>query len=204
MSSVAEQPVTAQAPASAEQPAVILGAYDTVDAVMDAARRFRDAGYKRWDVYSPFPIHGIDRAMGNKPTILPWIVLVGGLTGMGLGLFLCIYTMATEFESFFLPGSQRIWGYPYLISGKPFNSLPAWIPVVFELTILFAAFGAVFGMFILNKLPLLYNPLFKSVKFKRVTDDRFYIGVDARDAKFGEAEALLKETGASDLETVYD
>ncbi len=200
MSQLAE-PTPIEAP-PAEEPAVIIGEYDTVDGVMDAARRFRDAGYTKWDVHAPFPIHGIDRAMGIRPTALPWITLVCGLVGMTAGLVLTIYTMATEFATPWLPFSQALWGYPFIISGKPYNSLPAWIPVVFELTIMFAAYSTVFGMFILNKLPMLYNPLFKSDNFRRATSDRFFIAVDVRDPQFGQAEPLLRETGALSVETL--
>ena len=189
-------------PPSVEQPAVIIGEYDHVDAIMDAARKFRDAGYRKWDVHTPFPIHGIDRAMGIKPTILPWITLVCGLAGMATGLTLTIYTMSTAFATPFFPGSEPLWGYPFLISGKPFNSLPAWIPVVFELTIMFAAYSTVFSVFLLSKLPMLYNPLFKSDAFRRATADRFFIAVDARDAQFDQAQALLHETGALSVETL--
>jgi hypothetical protein len=182
----------------------VLGAFATVDALVKAARVFRDAGYKRWDVYSPFPIHGIDRAMGTRPTKLPWVVLIAGLTGMTTGILLTIFTMATEFGIPFIPGAGDLIGFPYLISGKPLNSLPAWIPVIFELTILFSVFGAVFGMFLMNRLPLLYNPLFKSEMFRRATNDRFFIGVDARDKTFDleKTQALLQEQGALRVEVL--
>src|ERR1700688_3764246 len=107
----------------------------------------RAAGYKVWAVPSPFPIHGIDAVIGIRPTILPWLVLGGGLTGLLSGLGLQWFTNAFD--------------YPFLISGKPIFSLPANIPVIFELTVLFSALTAVFGMLGLNRLPMLYNPLFK-------------------------------------------
>src|SRR5437667_3776666 len=144
---------TAEAEHAAETPVLAghFAEFDNVDAVMSAAEKVRDAGYRRWDVHSPFPIHGIDDAMNIRPTILPWLVLGGGLFGLGGGLLMQWYMMAYD--------------YKYMISGKPYFSLPAFIPVIFECTILAAALTAVFGMLLLNKLPLLYNPLFKSGRF---------------------------------------
>jgi hypothetical protein len=170
----------------------LLAEYDSVDDVVAAARAVRRAGFLRWDVHSPFPIHGIDFAMGIKPTILPWLVLAGGLTGLVGGLALQWYTNSHD--------------YRFFISGKPVFSLPAFIPVTFELTILLAALTAVFGMLILNRLPRLYNPLFKHERFRRVTNDRFFIYIDAKDRKFNEAETarLLVEAGAVAVERVED
>ncbi len=150
----------------------VVGYYSDVDSVMGAARRIRDAGYKKWDTYTPFPIHGIDEAMGTKPTILPWIVLGMGLTGLCVGLLLQWYTNAHD--------------YVFLISGKPDWSLPANIPVTFEVVILFSAYTSFFGMLALNKLPHLSNPLHQLERFKRVTDDRFAICVEAKDANYDE------------------
>jgi hypothetical protein len=148
----------------------ILAEFDSVDAILAAAEKVRDAGYKRWDVHAPFPVHGIDDAMGIKPTILPWLVLGGGITGCIGGLALAWYTNAFE--------------YPFLISGKPQFSLPANIPVVFETTVLLSAFGAVFGMLGLNRLPWHYNPLFRKKGFSRVTNDRFVVVIEATDPLF--------------------
>lgn len=160
----------------------LIAEFDDVTNVMLAARQVRDAGYKRWDVHSPFPIHGIDPAIGIKPTILPWIVLICGLTGMTAGLFLTLWTMSGTFDIPSPFGPEQ--PYRFMISGKPFESLPAFIPVVFELTILLAAFGAVFGLFILNRLPMLSHPLLSHPSFRRVTNDRFFIAIESRDEKF--------------------
>jgi hypothetical protein len=146
--------------------------FDTVDAVLEAARKCRDAGFSRWDVHTPFPIHGMDEAMAIKPTILPWMVLGMGLTGLTGGLIMQWWMNAVD--------------YPFIISGKPYWSLPANIPVIFECTVLFSAFTSVFGMFLLNKLPCLYNPLLKSERFRRATDDRFFVVIDSTDPKFDE------------------
>jgi hypothetical protein len=170
----------------------LLAEFTTVDAVTHAAAQVRAAGFTRWDVHSPFPIHGIDRVMGTRPTILPWIVLGGGLSGLIGGIWLQWFCNA--------------YSYPILISGKPFWSLPANIPIAFECTVLVSAITAVFGMFALNRLPMLYNPLFKSERFRRVTDDRFFIVVDASDRRFDEADTtrLLNDAGAIAVERVED
>ncbi len=170
----------------------LLAEFKDVDSVVTAARAVRDAGFTRWDVHSPFPIHGIDRAMGIRPTILPCLVLGGGIVGLISGLALQWYTNAFD--------------YPFLVSGKPLLSVPAWIPVVFETTVLFAALTAVFGMLGLNRLPMLYNPLFKNAVFRRVTSDRFFIVIYADDPKFDAvaAQSLLQSLGALSVERVED
>jgi hypothetical protein len=161
----------------------LIGEFDNVDDIINAANAVREAGYTKIDAHTPFPVHGIDDALGIKPTILPWIVLVMGLTGMTTGLLLTTYTMMDWLP---LPGfvPENFEGYTYLISGKPYNSLAGFIPVIFELTIMFSAYTAVFAMFLLNKLPLMSNPLLKSRRFRRATDDRFFIAIEAKDAQF--------------------
>jgi Alternative complex III, ActD subunit len=170
----------------------LLAEFEDVDSVMHAARHLRDAGYSRWDVHSPCPIHGMDEAMGIRPTILPWLVLAAGVTGLVGGVLLQWYCNAFD--------------YPFLVSGKPLVSLPAWIPVTFELTILCSALTAVFGMLLLNRLPHLYNPLFKSRRFRRVTSDRFFIVIDSDDPMFDreQTEQALRQFGATAFEWVED
>jgi hypothetical protein len=186
----------------------IIAEFETVNDIMHAAKKTRDEGFKHWDVHSPFPIHGIDEAIGIRPTILPWIVLACGLTGTTVGILLVLGTMATD--SIDLPGlpgaAAPIRGYKFLISGKPFNSFPAFIPVIFETTILLSAFGAVFGMLIMNRLPKLSNPLLKSVNFRRSTADRFFIEVQARDRRFDKDKTteFLKGLGAVSVELIED
>ena len=174
------------------QVAAIIAQYPDVDSVVAAARQVKAAGYQRWDVHSPFPIHGIDAVMGIRPTVLPWLALVGGIVGCAAGLGLAYFTNAVD--------------YKFLISGKPNFSLPANIPVVFETTVLLAAFAVVFGMLGLNKLPMLYNPLFRSQRFRRVTADRFFVVIEADDPDFDVAKirALLEQTDPEAIEEVYD
>ncbi len=167
-----------------------LVAFDNVDQLLAGAETVRDAGYIEWDTHTPFVVHGLDAAMGVRPTILPYIVFLGGLTGTICGILLQWYTNAFD--------------YPFLISGKPIFSLPANIPVAFETTILFAAISALVGMLALNKLPQLYHPLHSSRMFKKATDDQFMISVQARDPLFDRAKTrqLLESLGGSEVEEV--
>lgn len=168
----------------------LFGEYHDVTTVLEAARTLRREGLRRIDIHSPFPIHGVEKAIGVRPTILPWIVLGAGLTGALTGFLLAWWTNAVD--------------YPFLISGKPIFSLPANIPVIFETTVLFSAFAAVFGMIFLNGLPRLHNPLLRHGSFLRATDDRFFLVIEARDPRFDPAAAtrLLHETGALAVEEV--
>jgi hypothetical protein len=153
-----------------------------------ACERVRDAGFTRWDAHSPFPVHGLNRAMGLRRSLLPWIVLVMGLTGATLGFVLqwWVHTSA----------------YPLVISGKPFFTWPAFIPVTFEVAVLFGALGAVFGMLGLNRLPMHNHPLFQSKVFERASDDAFFISIESWDPRFDPSATgtLLKSFGARSVE----
>jgi hypothetical protein len=179
----------------------VLAEFADEHSLLAAAARVRDAGYRRWDAFTPYPVHGLDDAMGVRGTRLPWLVLVCGLTGMTVGILLCWWTNATSFN---VPSALR--GYPLLVSGKPLFSLPANIPVIFELTILFSAFAAVFGMLGRNGLPRLYHPLFRTTRFRRASRDRFFIAIEADDAAFDPAGTieLLRDGGAVGIEQVRD
>jgi hypothetical protein len=168
----------------------VLAQFETTAAVYHACEKVRDKGFMFWDAHTPFPVHGLDKAMGLKPSKLPWIVLVMALTG-GTGAFAMQWWM------------QAV-DYPLVISGKPFGSWPAFVPVTFELTVLLGAFGAVFGMFFLNRLPQLYHSLFASERFARVTDDKFFISIESSDPKFDPVATpkFLQELGASHVEIV--
>ncbi|MGD0767682.1 MAG: DUF3341 domain-containing protein [Tepidisphaeraceae bacterium] len=170
----------------------LLGEFADVSAVVSAAQKTRAAGYKVWDVHSPFPIHGIDAVIGIRPTVLPWLVLCGGLTGLATGLALQWFCNAFDYQ--------------IIVSGKPMFSLPANVPIIFECTVLFSALTTVFGMLGLNRLPLLYNPMFKSARFRRVTDDKFFIWIDESDSQFDEkgTEEFLKSVGATVVERIED
>ena len=168
----------------------LLAQFATPGDLYAACERVRDAGFTRWDAHTPFPVHGLEGAMGLKRSPLPWIVMVMGLTGLATGILLqwWVHTRA----------------YPLVISGKPFFAWPAFIPVTFELGILFAALGAVFGMFALNRLPMHHHPLFKSKVFERVADDAFFISIESWDPKFDATatRSLLESVGARHIELV--
>ncbi|MAP07736.1 MAG: hypothetical protein CMM00_02525, partial [Rhodopirellula sp.] len=177
----------------------VVAEFTDVDSLLAACRRVRDAGYTKADAFTPFPVHGIDTALGIKPTVLPWISLAAGLTGTTIALLMQI---SLNGQTDLFEGIQ----YPYIISGKPFISLPAFIPVTFELTILLASFGTFFGMWALNGLPRFSNPMFTSPRFDRVTDDTFFLFLDAKDSRFDEAgaKALLGELGGEYVEPVLE
>ncbi|MAE62155.1 MAG: hypothetical protein CMJ49_12470 [Planctomycetaceae bacterium] len=179
----------------------LLAEFSSVDALLPAATKVREAGYRRWDCLTPFPVHKLDAAMGVRATILPWIVLIVGLSGMFAGIFLCWWTNATSFD---LPFAIR--GYAYHISGKPFFSLPANIPVIFEVTVLASALAAVIGMVLMNGLPRLNHPLLTIQRTRRLTQDRFFIAIEADDPNFDRqaTEALLQEAGADAVEEVTE
>ncbi|MCY3005603.1 MAG: DUF3341 domain-containing protein [Planctomycetota bacterium] len=160
--------------------------------LLHAAEKVRDAGYTKTDAFTPFPVHGIDHALGIKPTILPFIVLCAGLTGLCTALLMQWWMNGVD--------------YKYIISGKPFGITPASIPVSFELTILFSAFTSVLGMLALNGLPKFSNPVFTSAKFDRATNDRFFLYVDATDKYYNRESVreLLSSVDANSLDEVME
>ncbi len=182
----------------------LVAEFDTPGDAMAAAEKVRSEGYKWWDVCTPFPVHGMDQAMGIKPTILPVVIFFGGATGTLAALILQTFTNSTGLK-LWLP-FQWVTGYPFLISGKPLFSLPAFIPVIFELTVLFSALTAVFGMFMMNGLPRLFHPLFQSTRFTRVTNDKFFVVIEARDPRFlrGKTEAFLKSLNPTAVEAIEE
>ena len=149
----------------------VLAEFATPGELYRACERVRDAGYTRWDAHTPFPVHGLDRAMGLKRSFLPWIVLGMGLAGAAAGFALQAWVHSLE--------------YPLVISGKPFFSWPAYVPITFEMGVLFGALGAVFGMLALNHFPMHYHPLFHSERFERVTDDSFFVSIASSSKKGG-------------------
>jgi hypothetical protein len=179
----------------------LMAEFDSPAQIVAAAEKVRDAGYRWWDCHTPFPVHGLDKAMGIKATILPVLVFFGGLTGTIAALVLQIFTNATSFDLWAI-----VWvrGYDYFISGKPLLSLPAFIPVTFELTVLLASLGAVGWLLLLNGLPRFYHPVFKSVKFARASDDRFFLVIEARDPKFSRprTEELLQSMKPLSIEAL--
>jgi mono/diheme cytochrome c family protein len=183
------EPKTSQAKAPLHG---ILAEYESPWQLVEASKKVRDAGFSRWDTYAPFPIHGIDPAMGIKMTRLPWIVLCAGLTGLCGAILLQWWTNAYD--------------YPWITSGKPFWSIPANVPIMFEGTVLFSAITTLVSMLMLNGLPAPSHPLDLKERFARSTDDRFFLLIQASDPKFDEkrTRALLDSTNASLVDDVLE
>ncbi len=193
-----------QAASSAPRPVYgLIAEFEKPGDLMHAAEKVRDAGFTWWDCCTPFPVHGLDKAMGVKRTILPVLVFFAGASGTAAAFALQTFTNSFSFSTWAV---VKVTGYPYLISGKPMMSLPAFIPVMFELTILFSALSCVGLMFLFNGLPRLYHPLLQNNRFRRATNDRFFVVIEARDPKFlrGKTEAFLRTLGATAVEAVED
>ena len=177
-----------------DAPVLLLAEFDTPGECLHAAEALRDAGYKDFDTHSPFPIHGMDAAMGLGDSKLGWIVFPCGLAGATLAFAMIQWMNNID--------------YPIIIGGKPASiaSLPSMIPVMFELTVLFSAFAAVFGMLALNKLPRHHHPVFNSERFAGFSNDKFFVSVEATDPKWNvdKTKALLEGAHAKHVELVYD
>ena len=160
--------------------------------LLEAAQKVHGKGYRKFETWSPFPIHGMDDAMDLPGSRVPWITLGGGLTGLSVGLLLQWWSGAVE--------------YPLVIGGKPFFAWQFAVPVTFELSILLSAFGTVFGMFALNLMPRPYHPLDKVPAFKRVTDDKFFLSIEVRDPLFDmeATQKLLDELGGTGITVVEE
>lgn len=174
------------------RPYALLAEFETAADVIHAATKVRDAGYRRWDVHTPFPIHGMDDAMGLKNSKVGWFTFIGGVTGFTVGMLMIWF--------------MNKWDYPIVVGGKPLFSPLFAFPVSYELTILLASFGSLFGMLFLNRLPRLYNPILKSRNFARVTHDRFYIVIECDDPRYSSTETrqLLESSGSKLIEVVED
>jgi hypothetical protein len=169
------------------QPNSLIATFETTADLMRAAETVRDAGYKHWDCITPFPVHGLDKAMGVARSRVPRFSLAGGITG-------------------FCTGMSMIWfmnrfDYPLVVGGKPFFSPMFAFPVSYELTILFTAFATIGGMLFLNRLPMHYHPVLKYDQIHRGLDDRFFIVIESRDPKFNleATRALLEKAGGADI-----
>ena len=180
-----------------------LAEYETPGELMHAAEVVRDAGFEKWDCMTPFPVHGLDNAMGLKKTILPWVVLGGGLTGLTIAILLQWYVNSPYTQSSAL---YVLSGYPLNISGKPYWSVPPNVPVYFELTVLLSALTTFFSVWGLNRLPRFHHPVFNVARFRRVTDDKFFLMIEATDLKFDMKKSLvlLEGTQPTAIEEIRD
>lgn len=168
----------------------LLAEFDDPHALLRAAESARDAGYEKMDAYSPFPIHGLSEAVGFHRSRLSTIVLCGGIFGALGGFFMQWFAWTIH--------------WPLNIGGKPPNSWPAFIPITFELTVLFAAFSAVFGMIALNGLPQLYHPVFNIDRFERASRDGFFLCIESDDPRFdtGQTRAFLEGLNSMEVNDV--
>ena len=148
----------------------LLAEFDSPAALVAAAEKTRAAGYRRLDAYTPFPIEELAHALGHHRSLVPYLVLAGGISGALGGFGLCYWA--------------SVIAYPLNIGGRPFNSWPSFLPVTFECTILLASFAAVFGMFALNGLPRPHHPVFNVDRFRHASRDRYYLCIEAEDPRF--------------------
>lgn len=181
---------TAEAAENARPVAGVLAEFAGPKELVRGANIVRVEGFTKTDAFSPFPIHGIDPSLGVRPTRMPWFVLAVGICG-GFGALLMQWWMNAV-------------DYPFLISGKPIFSLPANIPVVFEVIVLTSAFATFFGMLALNRLPRHSNPLLEVERFRRVTNDRFFLYVSAEDPRFNDQDVveMFRKAGAIWIDVV--
>jgi hypothetical protein len=152
----------------------LMAEFENPTDLVAAARKAYEAGYRKMDAYTPFPIEELNEALGLGQTWVPLIVLIGGLVGACGGYFLQYYISAID--------------YPLNIGGRPLHSWPAFIPVTFEMTVLVAGLSAVLGMLALNGLPMPYHPVFNVPRFALATRDRFFLCIEAIDPKFDRDE----------------
>lgn len=175
---------------SNDQPFAILGNFTDVNVLFHAAEKTRDAGYQDFDIYTPYPVHGLDKAMGVKRTILPHISFWGGITGLASSVLLMWWTGAVD--------------YKLSIGGKPFFAVQFGMPVMFELTILLTALATFFALWGLCKLPRWYNELQHDEGFRRACDDQFVVAIFSTDRRFSteNTRKFLSEIGADDVRSV--
>src|ERR1700743_1608706 len=155
---------------------------------MHAPEKVRDAGFRKWEVFAPYPVHGMDKAMGLKNSPVGWFSFIGGCTGYTTGMLIIWYMNAVS--------------YPIVIGGKPMFSPFSAFPPSYELTILFGSFGALLGMLFLNRLPRLHHPLLKNRRFALATHDRYFVVIEANDPKYRQSETqrLLESLGSRHIE----
>lgn len=170
----------------------VMAEFETAEQLLAAARRTREAGYRRWDAYAPFPIDGLAEAIGFRTNAIPLIGLVGGCTGAVTG--------------FLMQVAVHVWALPINVGGRPLFSWPSFIPVTFELAVLFAALSMLAGVFILNGHPQPYHPVFNVGAFARASCDRFFLSIQVSDALFDHAATtrFLRSLGAREVSDVAE
>src|SRR5215468_2983376 len=174
------------------KPYGMIAEFMTAASVLHAAEKVRDAGFRQWDVFTPFPVHGMDRAMGLRNSKVGWFAFLGGCTGYTCGMLMIWFMNAIN--------------YPIVVGGKPMFSPFSAFPPSYELTILFGAFGSLGGMLFLNRLPRLHHPLLKHKRFALASHDKFFVVIETNDPKYSEVETrkLLADAGSKHIEMVED
>jgi Protein of unknown function (DUF3341) len=170
----------------------LMAEFDTTTEVVNAAEKVRLAGYTKTDAFSPFPIHEMDEALGIKRSILPYLVFGGGLLGLFSGIGMQVF--------------MSWYDYPIMVGGRPFLSWTAFIPPSYELTILFAAFAAVFGMLALNGLPQPYHPVFNVPRFALASREKFFLLIESQDEKFDydETKSFMESLNPQEVHDVQE
>ncbi|MEY2466006.1 MAG: hypothetical protein QOD03_527 [Verrucomicrobiota bacterium] len=170
----------------------VIAEFTTTAGIMHAAEKVRDAGFTKWDVFTPFPVHGMDKAMGLKNSKVGWFAFLGGVTGYTTGMLMIWWMNAVN--------------YAIVVGGKPMFSPFSAFPPSYELTILFGAFGSLGGMLFLNRLPRLHHPLLKHRRFSQVTHDKYFLVIETADPKYSEQNtvAMLKAAGSNHIEAVEE
>lgn len=169
----------------------ILAEFETPAAILNAAKVIRGHGFRRWDVFTPFPVHGMNRAMGLDSSKVGWFAFFGAAAGFLLGMLGVWWMNAVD--------------YPIIVGGKPMFSMWAAFPVAFELSILFGTIATVLGMLFLSRLPHLHHPLLKNRRFALASRDRFYLVIEADDPKYSnETRQILEQTGSRHIERVME
>ncbi len=170
----------------------VVGVFETSGDILHAAEKVRDAGFRDWDVITPFPIHGMDQAMGMGRSLVPIFAFIGGFIGFFGGMAMISWMNWID--------------YPIVVHGRPFFSPLTSFPVSYELTILFAAFGAILGMFVMNRLPMHYHPVLKWDKAHYASDDKFLLIIESTDPKFDveKTKTMLAEIGGKEIEELED
>jgi hypothetical protein len=168
----------------------LLAEFENPYDLLQAAKKMNGEGFKKYDCHSPFPIHGMDDAMGLKRSPLGYIVFV--------------FCMGALLSGFALEWWTSTIDYPLVISGKPFFSYQAYGPVAFALMVLTGAFASLIGMLVLNKLPKFFHPLFNSTKFEKTTDNGFFISLSSEDEKFDlkESKTFLEKIGGRNIDVI--
>lgn len=169
-----------------------VGLYDTPEDLLRAAEAVRDAGYRKWDCHTPYPVHGLDRAMGLRESPIPYLTLGAGFVGVAAALLLQWWMSVVD--------------YPVRIGGKPLWSWPAFVPITFELFVLFAGLATMGSVFVFCRLGRWHSPLHDSGVMAEVTSHRYAVVLDEADELYSEEKAreLLESTGCQDVRTLWE